>query len=272
MKPEETKGEVIEAEVADEEIKTGPVVLVDPGQKVRELAPLTAGDRYMHLMEVALTSGKGAELEKIMDLQDRWEAKEAQKYFYEALASFQSQIPAIPKRGKVNYTTDKGQTQYDFGKLEDIVRVIKPFLEPNGLSYRYDQSNESGMITVGCIVTHKAGHSERLEMSSTADASGGKNGIQAIASAVSYMRRYTLTGSFGLVVEGEDNDATGYQEKSQEPEFMSDERFNEIFPGLETAILNGSKTPGEAINWVNDKGGYFSQDQLDKINKVGKSL
>lgn len=65
---------------------------------------------------------------------------------------------------------------------------------------------ENGVITVRCIVSHKSGHQEFCEMMSTPDQSGGKNNIQQSASAITYLRRYTLTGALGIAAADEDID------------------------------------------------------------------
>ena len=76
----------------------------------------------------------------------------------------------------------------------------------HGLSYHWNVKQGSGPIMVECIVTHAAGHSERIEMSAPADASGKKNPIQQIASAVSYLQRYTLLAITGMSTKGMDDD------------------------------------------------------------------
>lgn len=265
--------EPIEGSVVEESGQALPAVTAPVQTAVSVIA--AKEERFMGLMEIAVKEGKIAELEKIMDLQDRWEAKEAKKAFYDALAGFQSMIPTIPRRGEVRYETDgangPGVTEFKFGRLEDAAKAIRPALEKTGLSYRFTQSNSSGAITVGCVVTHRAGHSETLEMVSNADTSGKKNAIQAIASAVSYMRRYTFTGSFGITFEGEDNDAQDYQEAAAEPDYMPDSQFDGGFPKWQQLILEGKKTADDIITFINSKGGYLSQPQLDTINKVGKT-
>jgi len=257
-------------------IDLGPMMKVPTNPGPIALSAHAAKDaQFMQLMTVAITEGKTEELKMMMELQAVWEAKEAKKAFYEALSKFQSSIPPIPKSGRVSYDTDGANgpstTAYSFGRLEDIAKAIRPSLELTGLSYRYTQSNDGGAITVGCVVTHKMGHSETLEMVSNADASGKKNAIQAIASAVSYMRRYTLTGSFGLTVEGEDTDGQDYQESTKEPDCMPEDQFKAGFSKWEALILAGTKTPDEIIGFINSKGGYLSQPQLDAINKVGNT-
>jgi hypothetical protein len=68
----------------------------------------------------------------------------------------------------------------------------------HGLSHRWDVTQIDGLITVACIVTHELGHSERTVLQSRPDDSGKKNQIQQVASAVTYLQRYTLMSALGL--------------------------------------------------------------------------
>jgi len=159
-------------------------------------------DQYMGLIQMAVEKGADInQLEKLMDLQDRFEAKNAKKAFFNALSIFQSMTVTIKKTGLASFPTkDNGRTEYTYAKLEDIARVIRPSLKEAGLSYRYEQSSDNNLMTVACIVTQKEGHQERTSMSAFADSSGRKNQIQQIASTISYLRRYTLTGALGITV------------------------------------------------------------------------
>ena len=56
------------------------------------------------------------------------------------------------------------------------------------------------------ILTHEHGCSRESEFLSAADTSGSKNGIQALASAVSYGRRYTTKDLLLIVTKKEDDD------------------------------------------------------------------
>ena len=137
-------------------------------------------------------------LEKLMDLQERWESKEAKKAFNDALAVFQSKLTSIAK------TKDGHNCKY--ADMDDITKAIRPILEITGLSYRFEQAQDNQTVTVTCIAKHSGGHEERNTMTAPNDSSGGKNAIQAIASTLTYMRRYTLTGAFGISTGGEDDD------------------------------------------------------------------
>jgi len=227
---------------------------------------------HMRLIEIAVEKGADiTQLEKLMDLQERYEANQAKKDFNEAMSKFQSLLPTIEKSGIIDYTTNKGRTYYDYAKLEDIAKAIRPALKETGISYRFTQTQNQGWITVTCIVTHASGHSETSELTSQPDVSGGKDPLKAIASAISYLRRYTLTGSLGIVVGGEDDDGGNHEEAVDESTCYPDEEFSKNFPNWEKAILAGKKTPDQIIKYGNAQGITFSTQQLLTIEKVGNA-
>lgn len=66
------------------------------------------------------------------------------------------------------------------------------------------------MVEVTATLTHSMGHSETTALRSSPDASGGKNGIQAIASATTYLKRHTGFALLGLEgVDDDDGNASG---------------------------------------------------------------
>ena len=125
------------------------------------------------------------------------------------------------------------------------------------------------MMTVVCIVTHEDGHEERTQMSGLPDQSGKKNPIQQIASTVSYLRRYTLTGALGITVSDEDDDgvSSGDQEQAS---FYPKQQFDSNFPNWQKQIQNGNKTPGQIITFLRKKGAQLSDEQIQQINNAGK--
>lgn len=244
-------------------IENTPVVIE---QHQVQLAPQQ--EQHMQLLQMAISNDVDiVKIERLVQLQKDWEKDNARKLFYCALSRFQSEIPIITKKGEVAY----GQTAYTFAKLEDIAEAIKPFLQPNGLSYRYEQAtNEKERIEVTCIITHSAGHEEKTSMAGYADKSGAKNAIQQIASTVSYLRRYTLTGGFGLTVADEDNDAADNTEPQDTVEYFSNEKFQQLLPGWMKAIQAGTKTPDRVLEYMEAKGANLSQEQIDSIQLIRK--
>lgn len=223
----------------------------------------TTEDPTFNLMQMVIEKGGDiANLEKLIDLQERVSKAQARKSFYAALSAFQSELPVIEKNGKVQYNN----TSFEFAKLEDIAAAIKPLLAKHGLSYRYEQKADQNYLNVICIVTHADGHEERTEMIAPADNSGQKNKIQQIASTISYLRRYTVTGALGIVVGGEDND--GVDADLEEAVYMDIEKFNESFPKYEKLILDRKKTASQLIEFLAKKGAILSPDQQQSLKKV----
>src|SRR3546814_20548289 len=88
----------------------------------------------------------------------------------------------------------------------DVCSSDLPVLKRHGfaLSFRSDFTN--GIRVVG-VLTHSGGNKETTDFVLPADGSGNKNAVQAIASSVSYGKRYTAGALLNLTSHGEDDDA-----------------------------------------------------------------
>ena len=151
------------------------------------------------MVQAALDRGMDAEqIRQFMDLADRHEAKQAKREFDEAMSRFREACPLIVK------DADGHNTKY--AKLSSAIAAVKQPLADNGLSHSWRTNQEGEQISVTCVVSHIGGHSERTRLSSEPDKSGGKNSIQAIGSAVSYLQRYTLFSILGIASSDMDDD------------------------------------------------------------------
>lgn len=161
-----------------------------------------------HLLAMAVEQGADLDkLEKLMALQERWEAGEARKAFTAAMTGFRSEPVDIFKNKEVAFSG----TRYSHAELSDVTAAINPALARHDLSFRWDVQQEGAQITVACILTHIAGHSERISMAGPPDDSGKKNRIQQIASTVTYLQRYTLLAITGMSTKDTtDDDGRGY--------------------------------------------------------------
>lgn len=144
-------------------------------------------------------------LEKLMDLQERWDANKARKLFFESFTKFQSECPDIRKMKAVSFGGDD-KAKYHYAPLADITRQIGLKLKENELSYRWEIQDTDKEIKVTCLVSHVSGHTERTTMQANPDTSGAKNPIQARGSAIEYLKRYTLIGALGLSTADTDID------------------------------------------------------------------
>lgn len=138
-------------------------------------------------------------MERLMAMHERMEAKQAEVAFAEAMAAMQTELPSIGERGDA-------AGRYRFALWEDINAAIKPILSRFGFSLSFRTDFTSG-ITVTGVLQHKVGHKESTSITLPADPSGNKNAVQAVASSVSYGKRYAAGALLNLTSHGEDDDA-----------------------------------------------------------------
>lgn len=166
----------------------------------------------MRMMQIAIEKGTTLDqLEKLMELNERFEKNEARKAYVAALTAFKANPPTLTKTKQVRipHKSDAGVTEYYHATLDKVSEIIGKSLSAHGISHRWEVEQKDGAITVVCVLTHEKGHAERVQMQATADTSGSKNSIQAIGSTVTYLQRYTLLAATGLAAKGQDDDGVG---------------------------------------------------------------
>lgn len=170
------------------------------------VAPRSRDDMLLMAMDRGYTP---EQIAQFMDLRDRHEAREAEKAFNAAMADFKAQPPVIVKDKHVSFASQKGQTDYDHATHFSVTTAIAAALAAHGLSHSWKSEQRDGKIIVTCTVKHRMGHSESTTMEAAYDASGGKNAIQSIGSAKTYLERYTLLGITGLSTQDQPDDDGG---------------------------------------------------------------
>lgn len=161
---------------------------------------------YMAMAQQALALGKVDQLDKLLDMQLKWDGDQARKAFVAAMAGFKSEPMEILKSKQVSFQTSKGKTEYKHAELSDVTAAVVPAMSRHGLSHAWEVKQEGQKITVACRLTHSMGHRESVEITAAPDESGGKNSIQAVASTISYLQRYTLLSITGMATTGMDDD------------------------------------------------------------------
>jgi hypothetical protein len=177
----------------------------------------TGGMDINKIMALAVEKGDLDKVEKMMELQERFEKREAEKAYHVAMTAFKANPPKIYKDALVSFNN----TEYKHAKLGNVTEKISTELSKQGLSAAWTTSQVKG-VAVTCKITHIMGHSESTTLEAAADTSGGKNAIQAIGSTVTYLERYTLLALTGLATH-EDDDGAG-----TEAEYIDDEMMMTI--------------------------------------------
>lgn len=188
-----------------------------------------------HLLQIAVDQNADIDkLEKLMELQMRWQADQAKKAYVVAMANFRADCPVITKN------RDAHNSKY--ADLAHTLKLVQGLLSQNGLSHTWKtEQNENQLITVTCCVTHEQGHQECTSMSANPDDTGSKNSVQAIGSTTTYLQRYTLFAILGLASTDQDNDGNAIQETISAKDMANLEALFEEVGGDKSKFLQNFK-------------------------------
>ncbi len=162
----------------------------------------------MDLLQMAVTQGADLDkLQKLMELQERWEANMARKAFNASFAAFKSEAVTLLRTKEITDGPLKGKKHVELG---GIVKAATPALSKHGLSISWKLSrDEKDWMEVACTLRHVDGHSESVSMGAAPDSGPGRNAIQARGSAKTYLERYTATAILGLAPEDDEDGQSG---------------------------------------------------------------
>ena len=180
------------------------VVVLEP-----QASQVPAAVTPMQMVAMAIDKAASIEtLERLMALQERWQAAEAKKAYVEAKALFYAEAPTITKNKHVGFESKRtgGDTSYWHATLDHVVEMAAPILAKHGLTHAWSTTQDEKGIEVACVLTHVMGHSERVALKGPPEMSGTKNAIQGIGSTVTFLERYTFLAVTGLAAKNQDND------------------------------------------------------------------
>lgn len=183
----------------------------------RQQLPALAENSPAALMLNAISRGAPLEqIEKMLDLQERWERREAEKAFNAAFAAFRGEDLRVLKDRERSNGPLAGQK---YATLHAFVQATKEALSKHGFGVRWDVTrDEPDWIEVTCILKHEKGHFETVAMGGPPDMGPARNVLQARHSTVSYLERYTLKAICGLAEQEDDDDGAGGKPAGGEPQ------------------------------------------------------
>ena len=120
-----------------------------------------------------------------------------------ALARAQAELKPVPKTGKNPHLKN------EYATLDDIIGAVRGPLGNHGLSFVQLLGGNGSGVTLRTILLHESG--QLLESTVLVDAGEGNRGVnalQALGSAITYMKRYALSAMLGIATDG-DTDGEG---------------------------------------------------------------
>lgn len=179
----------------DAEIEDGSVI--EPTSMVPATNP-------MQILDKAVIAGMPVEtIEKLMELQERWDANRAKEAYAESMRECQQELPVVVKDAKGHNSR--------YARLETVLADIRPVYTMHGfsLSFGVEETEKENILRVYCDCLHCHGHRERIACNFPIDTTGNKNSVQSIGSTMSYARRYLTLLVFNISIAEEDNDGGG---------------------------------------------------------------
>lgn len=221
------------------------------------------------LLRFALENGADLDrLERLMDLQAKYEAGQARKAFHAAMTQFKLNPIVIAKDKHVKFATKAGVTEYSHASLAEVVDSVVILLAKAGISHSWSIQQQAGKnVVVTCILTHEMGHSESVTMEAQWDETGNKNNIQAVASTATYLSRHTLLLACGLASRDmPDDDGHGAT-----PELARDGHRDHLWSYLKPHADKGTaalSAAWKAAAWITDKEGKERIEQAAKDREL----
>jgi len=175
------------------------------------------------LIAAAMAAGTDLDkLEKLLSLQERWEAGQAKKQYAEAFALVQAKVMSVVKT-KLN-----PQTHSKYADLSDVIESVQPLYTDAGFSITFDEGDTDKPETARIIahVLHRSGHKETYHYDVPLDGTGIKGNanmtkIHGKASSTTYGRRYLMCMIWNIPTA--DND-----ENTKPPETISEEELMKL--------------------------------------------
>lgn len=161
---------------------------------------------------------------------------ENKQTLYKAIAAFQQEVPVIHKATKA--------FKYSYADLPTVLDIINPLLKKHGLGFTQLIVNENLVTRVfhiesGEYIESNVYINSKVQL-------GGMNEFQVMGSAITYLRRYSLSAMLGLVTDV-DTDANGVKEEKPKQEIKKAELpalhpLHQKWEGAKKALKEGNTT------------------------------
>lgn len=145
------------------------------------------------IMQAVSGTADLTKVKELLELQFKWEANEARKFYADDFALAQANIlPVVKKK-------DNNQTHSKYADLGSVIETTQPIYTKQGFSITFNEgdSPKENHVRITADVLHRKGHKESYHLDVPMDGKGiqGNANMTAIhgkASSVSYGRRYLM--------------------------------------------------------------------------------
>jgi hypothetical protein len=192
--------------------------------KAAETAPSEFGASVLEIISKAACDPAVDidKMERLIAMQERIQAREAELAFNQAMNAAQSEMRPIATNAS------NPQTKSRYATFDKLDRVLRPIYTEHGFSLSFDEADspKPEHVRVVCHVSHTGGHTRDYHCDMPADGKGAKGGdvmtkTHAAGAAKSYGARYLEKGIFNVAIGEDDDDGNGGR-PANAPELISD--------------------------------------------------
>lgn len=152
------------------------------------------------VIEKGITPEAVGVMEKLTDLYERLEAKDAEKQFAAAFVRLQSEMPSIAANKIV--PNNDGSARYKFAPYETIMEAVRPLLLRHGFTVTFSTSYDPTRIIQKCTLQHTGGHSRTNEFAARIGRGPpGSSEAQGDGAASTYAKRFALCNALNITIE-----------------------------------------------------------------------
>lgn len=162
--------------------------------------PPSVGAMLAAVIDKGVSADNVGALEKLVDLYERVEARNAEKEFAAAFVALQSDIPAVGMTKVV--PGNDGKARYHFAPYDEIMATVRPHLLRHGFTITFSAKFIDGRVTQFCTLQHVGGHSRVNEFSvRIGKGPPGSSEAQGDGAASTYAKRFALCNALNIVCE-----------------------------------------------------------------------
>jgi hypothetical protein len=169
----------------------------------REIVPSPLG-MMQAVIDKGVTPDNMVALEKLVDLYERMQDRDAEKAFNAAFVGLQQEMPTIvatteiPNRGK-------------YERFEDVMRVVGPLLAKHNFSVSFSMDVKENRVVETCHLRHAGGHSQSNSFAVRTGKADSET--QADCKAATTAKRNALLNCLNIVIrqdvyQAEEGDAS----------------------------------------------------------------
>jgi hypothetical protein len=152
-----------------------------------------------------LTPEALAAMQKVIEMKEHMEDRQAEKDFAVAFAALQSELTTFRATKVVPGKNDA--VRYTYLPYEEIMAKVRPLLDKFGFSVSFSTEFKDSRILQTCTLQHRGGyHRDYKAYVRAGSGPYGATETQADGAAMTYAKRYALSNALNITVE-HDTDA-----------------------------------------------------------------